>query len=195
MFPHFVHGISMDFPLKKHTCFYIYIYIDIRCWILSCCVVRLYQAARVGDEKLVEELIQKDANLEECGRDDKDGRFRIRFLIGSGWVIRRWTNYLSNYSSMEDLRRSSWSSDYLTSWFWLTSINILCSVDTIIISLTHFIKETFHLQSFLNRLNPLNTLGTATGRNHCRSTSHRFKWQLSMAKTKWCKCFWTRMRR
>ena len=74
----------MDFPLKKHTCFYIYIYIDIRCWILSRCVVRLYQAARVGDEKLVEELIQKDANLEECGKDDKDGRFRIRFLIGSG---------------------------------------------------------------------------------------------------------------
>ncbi|CAL1161965.1 unnamed protein product [Cladocopium goreaui] len=33
---------------------------------------RLYQAARVGDEKLVEELIQKDANLEECGRDDKE---------------------------------------------------------------------------------------------------------------------------
>jgi hypothetical protein len=49
----------------------------------------LYQAARVGDEKLVEELIQKDANLEECGKDDKDGRFRIRFLIGSGGVIRR----------------------------------------------------------------------------------------------------------
>lgn len=33
---------------------------------------RLYLAAAVGDVNLVEELIQKNANLEECGRDGKD---------------------------------------------------------------------------------------------------------------------------